>query len=71
MAIATGYKSNLNTLVRAANDGNLALVECTDQATGNTVITVCAMSFDGDEYTMVPLAKMFDGDPYVELYPPE
>jgi hypothetical protein len=69
--IQPGYKSNLATLIAAARNGDLGLLECTDAVTKNTVIVVVAMSSSEDgEVTMTPLAKMFDGNPYEELLPP-
>lgn len=70
MAIAKGYQANFETLKRAARDGALCIMECTDAKTGKPVITICAAGFDGKEYQMTPLAKMFDGNPYEELLPP-
>ena len=70
MAIPEGYRQNFETLQRAQDNGDLVLVECTDTKTGKPVYTICAMQPDGDGYLMVPLAKMFDGDPYKELVPP-
>lgn len=70
MAIPEGYKANLETLEKASRAGHLALVECKDKA-GKTVIAVCAVAFDGREYVITPLAKMFDGNPYEELEPPK
>jgi hypothetical protein len=71
MAIATGYQSNFETLKRAFADNRVCLAECSDAKTGKTVVTICAVGFDGTEYQMVPLAKMFDGNPYKELLPPQ
>lgn len=34
------------------------------------VYVVCAVNFDGKEYEMIPVAKMFDGNPYEEVEPP-
>ena len=70
MTIQEGYVKNFETLKRATNNGDLALMECTDKATGRPVITVCAVQFVEGEYEIVPLAKMFDGNPYEELDPP-
>lgn len=75
MAIPTGHTANLNTLIKAASNGHLALVECTDATTKKTVITVCAISTSRaangkPEYQITPLAKMFDGNPFEELVPP-
>lgn len=71
MAIPEGHKANFNTLLRAAEDGALMLVECTSAVTGAQIFTVCAVERDGADYVFVPLAKMFDGNPYEELNPPE
>ena len=70
MAIPKAYSNNFETLQRAQDNGDLALVECTDAKTGKPVYTLCAMQPAGDGYLMVPLAKMFDGNPYEELVPP-
>lgn len=68
----TGHRSNLDTIVRAAQDGRLALVECTDRVTKKPVAVLCAIGGpDGlGEYIIVPFARMFDGDPYEQLDPP-
>lgn len=68
--IAEGYRTNFETLERASADGNLTIMDCQDKATGKQVIVICAVNYDGEEYQMVPLAKMFDGNPYDELNPP-
>lgn len=69
MAILEGYKSNFETLISAAKNDRLCLMECVDKC-GNTVIAVCAVNEIEDEFEFVPLAKMFDGNPYEELQPP-
>ncbi len=68
--IPEGHKKNLQTIKRAAGDGRLVLIECTDAKTGQPVITLGAVSDDKDGYAFVPLAKLFDGNPYEELMPP-
>lgn len=70
MAIKDGYRKNLQALIRAAQNGDLALVECQEKLTGRTVIAVAAIWRDGEEFIISPLAKMFDGNPYEELDPP-
>ena len=68
--IKKGYKLNFETLLAAAINGDLALVECTAQE-GRPVMTVCAVFMDDEGmYNTVPLAKLFDGNPYEELNPP-
>ncbi|HEX2918872.1 MAG TPA: DUF6117 family protein [Edaphobacter sp.] len=70
MAIAEGYKHNFNELRRAVSNGDAALLETTEKATGKPAIVVVAVTFDGKEYQMVPMARMFDANPYDELDPP-
>jgi len=66
-----GYAPNFETLQRASKDGRLALVECRDAKTGELVPAVCAVSdAEGGEFLIVPLARMFDGNPYEVLQPP-
>ena len=68
--ILDGHKTNFDTLQRAIRNKQACLMECTDAQTGQPVIVVCAIQRDGDDYTMVPLAKLFNGNPYAELIPP-
>lgn len=70
-AIQKGYKANFETLLRASKNGDLALLDCQDKATRKTVRVIVAVAFDGKEYSFSPLAKMFDGNPYDELNPPD
>lgn len=70
MAILEGHKANLHTLFMAHENGDIALMECTDKATGKPVIVICAVNRDGGDVIMAPLAKLFDGNPYEELDPP-
>ena len=69
--ILDGYKHNFETMLAAARNGDLALVECTDAKTGEIVIAVCIMIDHTDGSTdIMPVAKMFNGNPYEELIPP-
>ncbi len=71
MAITRGYKQNFETLLRAIANKAACLMECKDAKTGEPVIAVCALQREADgAFTMVPIAKMFDGNPYEELIPP-
>jgi hypothetical protein len=73
MAIAKGYKANFETLLKAMSNGDALLMECKDAKTGKPVFVVCACYHDAktEEIVTVPLAKLFDGNPYEELTPPE
>lgn len=70
MAVPKGHKANLKTLIRAAKGGNLAIMECQERATGNTVNVLCCVGFNHGEYVFTPFATMFDGNPYDMLNPP-
>ena len=70
MAIQKGHERNFDTLLRAADESNLALMECTDTVTGKPVVVICAVNRVGGGYQFVPLARMFDDNPYNEVLPP-
>lgn len=66
-----GDCANFDTLLRAAEDGNLCLLECQDKATGKYVAVVCAVNEEEDDVvSLVPIAKLFEGDPYEEVAGP-
>lgn len=68
--INEAYKANFETLRLAFKNGDTALVDCTDAVTGKQVVAVCAVLLEDGRYTFIPLAKLFDGNPYEELVPP-
>jgi len=63
-----GYKTNFNTLLRAAERGDLALVSAVRADTNEPRALVCAMQRNEDgTITPVPFAEMIIGNPF-ELY---
>ena len=73
MAIPEGVKANFNTLLRAAEHGDLALMECKDADTGATRYVICAVSMcpNGD-YAFVPFGHMeSERNPFSAYVPPE
>jgi hypothetical protein len=69
--IEPGHVANFATLRRACKAGDLALLDCRDKRTGQAVRVIVAVQRETDgDYTFVPLARMFDGNPYDELDPP-
>lgn len=68
--ISKGHQANFETLKKAFKNKAVALMECTDAVTGKPVITICAVNTVNGEYELIPLAKMFDGNPFEELLPP-
>ena len=71
-----GDKKNFETLKKAFEKGDVCLVECKDKKTGAYVATICAAEWDPQpvgeepEVTFIPLAKLFEGNPYDELLDP-
>lgn len=70
MSIPDHARENFETLLRAAADGNLALLECADTATGETRYVICAVSRDDGDYVFTPFGHLADGDPYEAYTPP-
>ena len=70
MTILYGHKANFETLKRAMDNGDVALVDCRRKDTGEAVVALCAVNFDGRGYAMAPLALLFNDDPYEVLDPP-
>jgi hypothetical protein len=73
VSIPGGYRLNFQTMLRAAQDGQLALMECTEKATGLSAFVVCMVNppdEEDGEVEFVPVARLFDGNPYDEVDPP-
>src|SRR3546814_2372466 len=54
MSIPDHARTNFNTLLRTASDGNLALMECADAVTGETRYVICTVGRDGGDFVMTP-----------------
>ncbi len=60
-----GDRHNFETLLRAADNGHLALVSAIRKADQQPVALVCAMQRNDDEtITPVPFAVMVEGNPF-------
>lgn len=71
MALLLGHVANFETLKRAHDNGDLALMECTDNKTGEPVAVICCVQREENgDFLMVPIARMFNGNPYGGLVPP-
>lgn len=64
MALTDAEKANFETLQRAFANGDAALVEGTDKATGERRAIICAAQRNGDDIMLVPLASLAWDDPY-------
>ncbi|MES0137553.1 DUF6117 family protein [Mesorhizobium sp. M0016] len=71
MSIPDHARSNFQTLLRAAGDGNLALMECADVATGQRRYVICAVGREGADYVFTPFGHLADGNPYDAYLPPD
>lgn len=71
--IGEGHRANFETLKRAILQGDACILECRDKKTGEDVPVICAVQYSGDDrepYEFVPLAKLFNENPYEEMEPP-
>jgi hypothetical protein len=62
--------ANFQTLLRAAEDNNLALMECADAVTEETRYVICAVIRDGADYVFTPFGHLADGNPFDAYLPP-
>jgi hypothetical protein len=70
MSIPEYARANFQTLLRAAKDGNLALMECTDAITGQRRYVVCAVGREGTDFPFTPFGHLADGNPFDAYVPP-
>ena len=70
MAIPHHARTNFQTLLRAAEAGHLALMECTDAITGEVRFVICAVGHDNGDFVMTPFGHLDDGNPYDAYVPP-
>lgn len=71
MSIPEHARANFQTLLRAAEDGNLALMECADAQTGAMRYVICAVGRDRSNYVFTPFGHLADGSPYDAYLPPD
>ena len=64
-------KTNFETLSRAMESGDVALVSCIRRADKKPVAVICGMNWRKDGGAdMVPLAVMIEGNPFEDFLPP-
>lgn len=71
MSIPEHARRNFQTLLRAAEAGHLALMECRDAVTGEPRYVIAAVGRDGTDYVMTPFGHLADGNPYDAYVPPD
>lgn len=70
LRITDTESTNFDTLLRAARNGDLALITTTEAATGERAVLIAAIATDGEDYHISPLARLIDGNPYELFNPP-
>lgn len=72
MTIKIRHQHNFAELVRAISQGDVGLVECRDATTNEPVAVICIFQRDENNrsITSLPVAKMFESNPYEQLIPP-
>ena len=70
MSIPNHARTNFQTLLRAAADGNLALMECMDSMTCEPRYVICAVGRDGTDFLFTPFGHLADGNPFDAYLPP-
>ncbi len=70
MAFPARCRDTYALLLRAAERGDLALMECTGRVTGAPVYVLCEMRREGGGHVITPLAHLHDGDPAGLIWPP-
>ncbi|MBY5728312.1 DUF6117 family protein [Rhizobium leguminosarum] len=71
MASPDHASTNFDTLLRAAADGNLALMECLDAVTREPRYVLCAVGRTDGEYVFAPFGHLANGNPYDAYLPPD
>jgi hypothetical protein len=71
MSIPHFARTNFNTLLQAAADGNLALMECTDAITHVPRFVICAIGRDNGDHVFTPFGHLAEGNPFEAYVPPE
>ena len=71
MAIPDYARENFQTMLRAAENGDLALMECADAATGAPRYVICAVGHENEDYLFTPFGHLAEQNPYEAYRPPE
>ena len=70
MSIPDYARANFQTLLNAAANGDLALMECADAVSGETRYVIAAVGREGEEFVFTPFGHLADGDPSEAYLPP-
>ncbi len=71
MSLLSGHRTNFDTLRQAAFSNDLALMDCRHRDTGEPIAVLCAANrLPRGEIGFVPLAMLFNDNPFDFLVPP-
>lgn len=70
MALSEADRKNFETLQRAMQNGDLALLEAIRRSDGKKVALVVGLSQQGEEVLIYPFAVMVEGNPYEDFISP-
>jgi len=70
MSIPDHARANFQTLLRAAENGHLALIERADATTGEPRYVICAVGREDGDFVFTPFGHLADGNPYDAYLPP-
>ena len=70
MAIPDHARTNFDTLLRAAQAGDLALMECLDAQTREPRYVLCAVGRHGPEFLFTPYGHLAPDNPFEAYLPP-
>ncbi len=71
MSLLPGHRTNFDTLRQAALNNDLALMDCRHRDTGEPIAVLCAANrLLRGEIGFVPLAMLFNDNPFDFLVPP-
>lgn len=65
-----GHKGQFEMLRDAVKRERAALMDCQDVKSGESVAVICLVNSVGEEIELVPIARLFNGNPYEEVNPP-
>ena len=71
MSIPKHVQQNFDTLLRAAREQNLGLLECKDAETGEVRYVLTAVGWNGKEFVMTPFGHLCPDNPYDAYVPPD
>ncbi|MBA2935242.1 hypothetical protein HZF05_14230 [Sphingomonas sp. CGMCC 1.13654] len=69
MTIPDHVSRNFATLGRAAQSGNLGMIECADPATGEIHFLLCAVAATGSGIPRIVFAELLGSNPFDRLLP--